>query len=370
MAVDLLTLAAKLTLDKSNYDEGLSQAESSGSNFAKKLSSGLKTAGVVLSTGITAASAAVGKLTKMAVSGYAEYEQLVGGVETLFGESSSILMGYANRAYATAGMSANKYMETATGFAASLLQSLGGDTKAAADLADVAIQDMSDNANKMGTDITSIQNAYQGFAKQNYTMLDNLKLGYGGTKTEMLRLVEDAQKLDKTFKANTETVTKNKKKVEQLAPTFADVVKAINIVQQNMGITGTTSKEAAGTITGSLASVRAAWENLVVGMADEDQDFSQLISNFVDNAVVALKNLVPRIQKALEGVGRLVTSMVDVIGNELPGLVSSLLPPLLQAASQLFAAIASALPTLMQVIIDQLPTIITTILRSSSLFWL
>lgn len=200
---------------------------------------------------------------KQAIAGYADYEQLVGGVETLFKDSSGVVENYANNAYKTAGLSANQYMETVTSFSASLLQSLNGDTAKSAQVADKAITDMSDNANKMGTSMESIQNAYQGFAKQNYTMLDNLKLGYGGTKSEMERLIADANKLAKEQgKAGDMTIN-----------SYADIVEAIHLVQDSMGITGTTAKEASTTIQGSVNSMKSAWDNLLVGVADDNADF-------------------------------------------------------------------------------------------------
>ena len=202
-----------------------------------------------------AAATAVSALAKSAVDGYAEYEQLVGGVETLFKDSADVIQGYADEAYKTAGMSANAYMETVTGFSASLLQGLQGDTAKAAEIANQAVIDMSDNANKMGTDMTMIQNAYQGFAKQNYTMLDNLKLGYGGTQSEMARLINDSGVLGDAMTVTAETVN---------SVSFDKIIEAIHVVQTNMGITGTTAKEAATTIQGSISSMQGALENLMV----------------------------------------------------------------------------------------------------------
>ena len=245
-------------------------------------------------------------LTKSAIENYKEYEQLVGGVETLFGAGGQSLEEYAEsvgktveeaqadynnlisaqnevlanaeNAYKTSGLSMNEYMETVTSFSASLIQSLGGDTQAAAEYADKAIVDMSDNANKMGTDISSIQTAYQGFAKQNYTMLDNLKLGYGGTKTEMERLILDAEKLDTSFKASRDSNG-------DLTMSFSDIVDAIHIVQDDLGITGTTAKEASTTIEGSVNSMKSAWSNLVTGLARDDADIGQLVDNLVTSIV-------------------------------------------------------------------------------------
>ena len=242
-------------------DEGDKTEGKLGKAFSK-MGSAAVAVGKTIATGLAVASTAVVAVGKAAISSYADYEQLVGGVETLFDESSATVIANAQNAYKTAGMSANEYMETVTSFSASLLQSLGGDTKAAAEKADMAITDMSDNANKMGTSIEMIQNAYNGFAKQNYTMLDNLKLGYGGTKEEMQRLLDDASKLSG---------------IEYDISSYSDIVDAIHVVQNEMGITGTTAKEASSTISGSLASAKASWQNLLTGIADGNQDVGGLI---------------------------------------------------------------------------------------------
>lgn len=221
--------------------EGGKAAEESGNKF-QNFGKVLKTVGVALGAVAAAAGAAAVKLGKEVVAAYADYEQLVGGIDTLFKDSSQEIQRYAANAYKTAGLSANEYMETVTGFSASLIQSLGGDTEKAAKYADMAITDMSDNANKMGTDMSSIQNAYQGFAKQNYTMLDNLKLGYGGTKQEMERLLADAEKISG---------------VKYDISSYADVVEAIHVMQESMDIAGTTAKEAEATISGSVNALKS-----------------------------------------------------------------------------------------------------------------
>lgn len=244
-------------------------------------------------SGVKKLASAVTEIGKASFEGYSQYEQLVGGVETLFKESAGIVQNYAKTAYKTAGLSANEYMSTVTSFSASLLQGLGNDTAAAAEYADMAITDMADNANKMGTSMEAIQNAYQGFAKQNYTMLDNLKLGYGGTKAEMERLLEDAAKIKA---ANGEMVTYS-------IDSFADMVDAIHVVQTEMGITGTTAKEAESTIEGSIASMKSAWANLATGMADDTADMGQLTQDFVDSVNIAAGNIIPRIKDIAIGVG-------------------------------------------------------------------
>nr|DAT39216.1 MAG TPA: tail tape measure protein [Bacteriophage sp.] len=281
-------------------------------------------------------STAVGALTKSAVENYAEYEQLVGGVETLFKDSADQVIEYANNAYKTAGLSANEYMDTVTSFSASLLQSLGGDTAKATESANLAITDMADNANKMGTAMESIQNAYQGFAKQNYTMLDNLKLGYGGTKEEMLRLLEDAEKISG---------------IKYDISSFSDIVDAIHVVQTEMNITGTTSKEAATTIQGSISSMKGAWTNFVTGMADETQDFDSLVNNVIDSVLTVASNLVPRIMETLprliDGLSQLVQKIVPYI----PQLLKTLVPSIVDGAKRLLNEVTEQLPDLLETIL-------------------
>ena len=250
---------------------------------------------------------------KQALQSYAEYEQLVGGVETLFKDSAKEVQNYANNAYKTAGLSANQYMETVTSFSASLLQGLNGDTAKTAKIADMAITDMADNANKMGTSMEMIQNAYQGFAKQNYTMLDNLKLGYGGTKTEMVRLINDSKILNHEIK-NLDDIT------------FDQIIEAIHVVQTNIGITGTTAKEAEKTIQGSVASMKSAWQNLLTGIADDNQDFGKLVDNFVDSVITAGENIVPRVKKIVEGVKKLIGSLVTQVFPKLKKEIPELKP--------------------------------------------
>lgn len=265
------------------------------SNLTGKLGSGLKTAATMGIAAVGAVATGIGALAKSATDAYADYEQLVGGVETLFQTSSGKVQSYADRAYKTAGMSANQYMETVTSFSASLLQSLDGDTEKAADYADRAIIDMADNANKMGTSIEMIENAYQGFAKQNYTMLDNLKLGYGGTKTEMERLIADANRVK----------VANGEMADLSIESFADVTEAIHIIQTEMGITGTTSEESSNTISGSVASMKSSWENLKRGIADENADIDLLLDQFIESVGVAAGNIWPTFKSALVRLGKL-----------------------------------------------------------------
>lgn len=303
-----------------------------------------------VANGIRAIGSGLVSLGKQAISSYGDYQQLVGGVDTLFGESSKKLQEYAAQAYKTAGVSANQYMEQATSFSATLLQGLGGDTEAAVEYANIAIKDMADNANKMGTDMTMIQNAYQGFAKDNYTMLDNLKLGYGGTQSEMARLINDSGVLGESITVTAESV----KDVP-----FDKIIEAIHKTQQEIGITGTTAAEAAGTLQGSAASMGAAWQNLLTGVADDNADFGALITNFTDSVIVAANNFLPRIKTTLSGVSNLITELasellpqlVGIVTETVSGLVTSLtanLPQVLQSAQQI-------VNTLIQGITDVLP---------------
>lgn len=315
------------------------QASSNISKITKGLGNGLKTAAKIGTAAVGAAATGIVALTKSAVENYAEYEQLVGGVETLFGTSAYKVQEYASNAYKTAGLSANEYMETVTSFSASLLQSLGGDTEAAAEYADRAVTDMSDNANKMGTSMEMIQNAYQGFAKQNYTMLDNLKLGYGGTKTEMERLVADAAALTDVQADLGVTVDAN-------SLSFGNIVNAISVMQTKMGIAGTTTEEASETISGSINAMKGAWSNLITGIADENANFEELVNNFVETLVGddsgeggVINNILPRVEVALEGAGKLVEALIPVIIDKVPTIINEWLPKILQSGIDIIRSI-------------------------------
>ena len=337
--------------------------EASGtiSKITSGLGKGLATAAKIGTAAVGAAAAGITALTTAAVNNYAEYEQLVGGVETLFKDSADSLMSYAKDAYKNQGVSANQYMSLATSFSASLLQSLEGDTKAAVEATNLAITDMSDNANKMGSDISSIQNAYQGFAKQNYTMLDNLKLGYGGTKEEMQRLVLDASKLNDAIKSP----------FEEGALDFDNIVNAIHTIQTEMGITGTTSLEAGRTISGSVGSMKAAWTNLVTGFADGNADIEGLINNLVttivgdgtENNLGVIGNVLPAIETALGGIAKLIEGAAPKIIEVLPGLVTQIVPSLISAATDMVDAVIKVVPDLLNTVVDALidnaPALIT-----------
>lgn len=334
-------------------DNGGQKALSFGDLVRSNLASEAIIGGVKLMvSAIKEAAEALVDLSKQAIQGFADQEQLIGGVDTLFKTSSKQVQQYANEAYKTAGLSANEYMETVTSFSASLLQSLGGDTAKAAAYADRAVTDMSDNANKMGTDMTSIQNAYQGFAKQNYTMLDNLKLGYGGTKSEMERLVAEAAGM-------TEEQEKLNVAVDAGDLSFGNIVNAISVVQEHLGIAGTTATEASTTIEGSAKAMKSAWQNLVTGMANENLDLSALIENFVESIQTFLDdNLIPRIQTMIP---RMVEALTQLIGAMTPYIAPALqmlLPVIVQGISALVSGIVQALPAVVSAISDVIPMIV------------
>lgn len=346
-----------------NAADGLKGAGKAGLSFGDIIKANVISEAVVggiraLGDAMKTVAGAALDLAKESISGFSQYEQLAGGVKTLFGTEAASLEEYANsvgksaeevageyekllasqqtvfdnadKAFQSAGLSANEYMETVTSFSASLLQGLGGDTEKAAALADKAIIDMADNANKMGTDIGSIQNAYQGFAKQNYTMLDNLKLGYGGTQEEMVRLINDSGILEK--------------KIEDLdGIRFDQVVEAVHAVQTNIGITGTTAQEASSTIEGSVNAMKSAWSNLVSGMARDDADLSGLMSDLAGSVETAGANLLPRITTILSSMGTLVAQLAPQIAGQVPHLIEQVVPPMIEAGAQMLGGVATGL---------------------------
>lgn len=301
--------------------------------------------------GLKNLGAAVLNVGKQAIEAYSQNEQLVGGVQTLFKDSAGIVQDYANNAYKAAGMSANEYMDTVTSFTASLIQSLGGDTKAAAELGNTAVQDMSDNANKMGTDIESIQQTYQSLARGNYAMLDNLKLGYGGTKAEMERLMSDAEKLTGEH---------------YTVGDFGDTVKAIHAVQTQMGITGTTAKEASTTIEGSMNAMKASWQNLLAGMSDSGANMNVLINNLVDSVNTFASNIMPRLAPLINGMVQtavqLLPQAVNMITSQLLPLITAQVPNIVSGLSQVVQAIVAALPQIMSALTAALPQIVQALL--------
>lgn len=348
-------------------------ASEKGNGALSKLGGVVVKVGTMCAKGVALCASGISTITGFAVNAYGEYEQLVGGVETLFGAQGMSIEQYAqsvgktvsevqgkyaslikaqdnvmenaHQAYIKQGMSANKYMETVTSFSASLLQGLQGDTVEASKVADMAVTDMADNANKMGTSMESIQNAYQGFSKQNYTMLDNLKLGYGGTKSEMERLLADAEKL-----------TGVKYDINNLA----DVYNAIHAIQNNLGITGTTAKEAMGTIQGAMNMTKASWENLMIGLSDGKQNINELANQFGTSFNTLVDNVFPRIQQAFQTIPQVMTLIIP----QLLSTIINLLPTLLSSVGQLISGIAQALPSLATSLFGAVKTIFTMIVNA------
>lgn len=311
--MDLLRLAAKIELDDSSYVKGVNNAEKLGQNLAGKMSAWTVAVGNLAADMVKRGIGAINNVVKGAVNGYADYQQLIGGVETLFKNSSDKVAAYAKKSFKSTGLSANDYMETVTSFSASLIQGLGGDTAKAADMANMAVTDMADNANKMGTDMSSIQAAYQGFAKQNFTMLDNLKLGYGGTREEMVRLINDAGILDHEIK-NLDGIT------------FDQLVQAIHVIQENLGITGTTAKEAADTISGSKASLKAAWEDLLSAVGGEggEDRLNETMENFKTSFTTYMQNFIPTLATTITNSGSLVEAVAESIASLPTDLLSKI----------------------------------------------
>jgi len=312
---------------------------SSGKRFASRFSGALGTVGKLAGAGIAAAATGVAALGKQAVSAYADFEQLEGGIETLFGKDAPAVMRSAAGAFQTAGLSANDYMETAIQSSASLIASLGGDTEAAAALMDVSITDMADNVNKMGTSMEAVQNAYRGFSRGNFSMLDNLALGFSGSKEGMQALLDKAQELSG---------------VEYNIDSYADIVNAIHVVQTEMGITGTTAEEAAGTISGSISSMKAAWTNLLTGIASGNADVAGLTAKLVSSVKTVGSNLMPVVRTVLKGMTEVIRELAPEIGAELPALVADVLPDLVTAGVALAVGLGNAL-------VENAPTIISAL---------
>lgn len=351
----IFELFGTIALNTGGAEKQLAKISAAGKKVGSVLGKGFKVAGEaalqmgkVIGAGVAAGTTAMGKLVSSAMSAYASYEQLEGGVKKLFGDDAqNLVMEYARNAYRTAGLSANEYMDTVTSFSASLISSLGKDTVAAAAYADLAITDMADNANTFGTSMEDIQNAYKGFSKQNYTMLDNLKLGYGGTQKEMERLLADASKLSGV-----------KYKIEN----FSDIIEAIHVIQDNQGIAGTTAAEAEKTISGSVNAAKAAWKNLLSGLADGEQDIDQLVSNLSETVLTAAqKNIVPRLQTMAPRLVQAVQTLVSTLGPQLPGIINTILPGMVEAATTLITGLADVLPDLLGSIIDVLPNVVKQI---------
>ena len=384
MATNVMELFAKIGLDQKDFDKGLDSAGNKLKSFGKAIGGATaKVGGAALKmTGVALAGAATGvvALAKQSYSAYSEYQQMVGGVQKLYGnmgasledyaasvgkttdearadwerneKAQELMMKNAKNAFKTSGMSANQYMEQATAFSAALINSLEGDTYKAAEMTDMAMKAISDNWNTFGGDMSMIQGAFQGFAKQNYTMLDNLKLGYGGTKSEMERLIADANEYAESMGLA----------ADLSIDSFADIVQAIEYVQEKQHIAGTTSREAATTISGSFGTLKAAWQNLVTGFADPDADLGELISNVVESGSKAVENAIPTLIQALEGIGYAVENLAPIIGEKLPELFEKVVPPLLNAAHSLLGSFAEMVPQIVQIIGDELPYVVQTIL--------
>ena len=336
---------------------------SGGGKLSGALGGALKMGGAAIAAGMAAATTAVVSFGKEAVSSYAEYEQLAGGVEKLYGTAADKIKNYADEAYKTSGMSANAYMETATSFSAALIGSLNGDVNKAADMTDVAMRAMSDNVNVFGSDMASVQNAFQGFAKGNYTMLDNLKLGYGGTKTEMERLIKDANTYRKSIGES----------ADLSIDSFADIVQAIQSVQEAQNIAGTTNKEAMSTIEGSATATKAAWDNLITSIGRGEginESFNALLTSlFGEGEGEGLLNqIIPRIETVMQGIGDFILQAAPILSEKIPPLIQSIVPSLLSGAATLISALAqgllAALPTLMPIATDILMSIITGIVNN------
>lgn len=327
--MDLMTLAAKIVLDDSSYKKGIENAEGMGRNLAGKMSAMTVAVGNLAADMIKKAVSAVGSVINGAIDGYADYQQLIGGVETLFKGSADTVAKYAKQSFKTTGLSANDYMETVTSFSASLLQGLGGRTEEAAEMANMAVTDMADNANKMGTDISAIQSAYQGFAKQNYTMLDNLKLGYGGTAGEMVRLINESGILEEEI-SDLDNIT------------FDQIVQAIHKVQEEMGITGTTAKEAAETISGSKASLAAAWQDMLsaVGGEGDQSRLDETLENFKTSFSTYMENFIPTLVTTIVNSGSLVNGIADAIGSLPSDLLSTIADAGLEAGTDMVGGVS------------------------------
>lgn len=383
--VDVFELAATLRLDSNQFDRELDKSESKISKFGNginKVFGAVGTAAKVGAAGLAASFAAVSAVIGKSIKEYADYEQLWGGVQKLYGTAGksieeyaqsvgksvdqvrgeysnletaqNLMLKQANEAYKTSGLSANKYMEQATSFSAALINSLNGDTVAAAKQTDVAMRAISDNFNTFGGDIQNVQNAFQGFAKQNYTMLDNLKLGYGGTKQEMERLIADANEYAKSMgMAGNLTID-----------SFSDIVTAIDLVQQKQGIAGTTAREAATTISGSIGMLKGAWENLLAGLANKDADITKLVSNVVESMQAVITNIAPVFETAANGLLQLIDNVIPLLTSKLPAAVNQFLPKLVQVAANLFVGLAKALPALVTSLISMIPVIFKSIKKA------
>ncbi len=347
--MNLFDLMATLGLDSSEYEKGLDDSERKASSFGDKLKAGLGAAAKFTAGAVGAASAGVVALTKSAVDSYADYEQLVGGVETLFGDSAEKVVQNASNAFNTAGMSMNDYMETSIQSAAALINSLEGDQSKAADLMNMSIVDMSDNVNKMGTSMEAVQNAYRGFSRGNFTMLDNLALGFAGTKEGMQQLLDTAGEISG---------------IEYDISSYSDIVQAIHVVQEEMGVAGTTAKEASGTISGSLSALKSGWSNLVTAIATDNGDIEGSVDSLASGVETVLDNLIPTIGRAINGIGTVIGRLAPVIVSKIPDIVRTVFPVLMTAVGEMIAAFTSSLPEIISIFADLIPQLTQSIINS------
>lgn len=380
--VDVFELAATLRLDSNQFDKELDKSESKISKFGNGMSKVFGTVGTVAkvgAAGLAASFAAVSAVIGKSIKEYADYEQVWGGVQKLYGtagqsieeyaksvgksvgevqgeysnleKAQQLMLKQANDGYKTAGLSVKDYMQQATGFSAALIKSLNGDTVAAAKQTDVAMRAMSDNINTFGQDAESVQNAFQGFARENFTMLDNLRLGYGGSREGMLSLIADANEYAKSIgMAGDLTID-----------SFSDIVTAIDLIQQKQNIAGTTAREAATTISGSIGMLKASWDNLITGLANKDADISQLVSNVVESMQAVITNIAPVFETAANGLLQLIDNVIPLITSKLPSVINQFLPKLIQVAANLFVGLAKALPSLIKSLISMIPVIFNSI---------
>ena len=353
--MNVFEVVAKIALDAKDYYNELTNASSKTNSVASSIGKGVSTMAKATGVALGAAGAGVAKLTKSAVESYSEFEQLKGGIETLYGKDAQKMLENAEAAFKDAGLSANEYMDTAIQSSAAMISSLDGDTKEAAKLTNMAIIDMSDNVNKMGTSMEGVQNAYKGFSRGNFTMLDNLALGFAGTKEGMQQLLDKAEEVEK----------KNGRVVKYSIDSYADIVKAIHVVQDEMKISGTTQEEAAKTISGSIGMMKKSWQNLTTAIANSDWDLDKKADDFVNSLETVFDNVMPVVEKALESVGKIIEKLAPIIADKLPGIINKLLPPLLSSAATIVQKLAENLPTLLTTLVDvvsqNLPMLINTL---------
>lgn len=355
----------KLGVDSKPLDKGLNEAEAKTKAGLSKLGSAAKSAAIgaaaAISTAMASAAAHVTGLAAASINAYADFEQSVGGVETLFGEAAATVIENSTRAFETAGINANEYMQQATTFSATLIRSLGGDTQKAAELTDMAIQDMADNVNKLGTDMTMVQNAYAGLARGNATMLDNLRIGYAGTQKEALQLAKDMGVVGDEIES------------------FADLgfdksIEAIHELQVRLGVTGTTAQEAMDTIQGSAKMLKASWQDLVRGFADPDADLTQLFDNLTKSAAAFGSNFSKALLRALPNIAKTVKTLVEKLGEKLPSIIGEMTPPLMESIGDLASTLLQQMPALVQGFItvasqvvigiaQQLPTLLQSLVQ-------